>query len=123
MGAAFLAVYLLLCIAFGYVLTRTEAVSWFRIQEMFRFQSFRMYGITGTPIATAAASIAPLKPIGLNAASDESISIFDKHLVSGIRYAVGGTIFGVGWALTGACPEAPVAALRYVYLKVPRSSS
>jgi len=110
-GAIYLTVYLLLGIAFGYVLTRTEAVSWFRIQEMFRFQSFRMYGIIGTAILTAAVSIALLKRINLNAASGESISIPDKHLGRGIRYVAGGTIFGVGWALTGACPGALVALI------------
>jgi hypothetical protein len=105
-GAGFLAVYLLLGIAFGYVMTRAEVVSWFRIQEMFRFQSFRMYGIIGMAIVTAAVSIALLKRFGIQSVSGESISIPDKQLGRGIRYIVGGTIFGLGWALTGACPGA-----------------
>jgi len=109
--AAFLAIYLLLGIAFGYVLTRAEVVSWFRIQEMFRFQSFRMYGIIGMAIATAAISIALLKRIGIRSASGESISIPGKRLGKGIRYALGGTIFGLGWALTGACPGALIALI------------
>ena len=100
----FLAIYLLLGIAFGVVLTRSEVISWFRIQEMFRFQSFRMYGIIGSAIATAAISIAVIKRIQLKSASGERISIPRKELGSGIRYAAGGTIFGLGWALTGACP-------------------
>jgi uncharacterized membrane protein YedE/YeeE len=57
---AFLAAYLLLGIAFGFVLSRSEVISWFRIQEMFRFQSFRMYGIIGSAVVTAAASLAPI---------------------------------------------------------------
>ena len=105
-----LLVYLLLGIAFGIVLTRSEVLSWFRIQEMFRFQSFRMYGIIGSAIATAAASVALIKKLALKSASGEAISIPRKTLGSGVRYAVGGTIFGLGWALTGACPG-PLFAL------------
>jgi len=102
---AFLLVYLLLGIAFGVVMTKSEVVSWFRIQEMFRFQSFRMYGIIGSAIATAAIAIAIIKRAGLRTVSGESISIPAKSLGSGVRYAAGGTIFGLGWALTGACPD------------------
>jgi uncharacterized membrane protein YedE/YeeE len=108
---AFLPIYLLLGIAFGFVLSRSEAVSWFRIQEMFRFQSFRMYGIIGSAIATAALSVALIKWAGLKSVSGERISIPRKELGSGIRYAAGGTIFGLGWALTGACPGAIFALI------------
>jgi len=108
--SAFLLVYLLLGIAFGVVLTRSEVVSWFRIQEMFRFQSFRMYGIIGSAIATAAASVAPIKAVKLKTISGGAIAIPRKELGSGVRYAAGGTIFGLGWALTGACPG-PLFAL------------
>jgi uncharacterized membrane protein YedE/YeeE len=107
---ALLLVYLLLGIAFGWILTWSEVVSWFRIQEMFRFQSFRMYGIIGSAIATAAISLILIKKAGLSSLSGGSISIPSKTLGSGIRYAVGGTIFGLGWALTGACPG-PLFAL------------
>jgi len=105
-----LLVYLLLGIAFGAVLTKSEVLSWFRIQEMFRFQSFRMYGIIGSALATAALSVALIKRLHLKSASGELISIPPKVLGSGIRYAAGGTIFGLGWALTGACPG-PLFAL------------
>jgi len=107
---AFLFVYLLLGTAFGVVLTRSEVLSWFRIQEMFHFQSFRMYGIIGSAIATAALSIAVLKLLGVKSATGAPISIPRKELGSGARYALGGTIFGLGWALTGACPG-PLFAL------------
>lgn len=106
----FLFVYSLLGIAFGIVLTRSEVLSWFRIQEMFHFQSFRMYGIIGSAIATAALSIAVLKLLGVKSATGAPISIPRKELGSGARYALGGTIFGLGWALTGACPG-PLFAL------------
>ena len=92
---AFLPLYLLLGIAFGFVLSRSEVISWFRIQEMFRFQSFRMYGIIGSAIAMAAISIEVIKRIQLNSVSGERISIPRKELGSGIRYAAGGTIFGL----------------------------
>jgi uncharacterized membrane protein YedE/YeeE len=105
-----LLVYLLLGIAFGVVLTKSEVLSWFRIQEMFRFQSFRMYGIIGSAIVTAAIFVALIKRLNLKSASGEIISIPPKQLGSGIRYAAGGTIFGLGWALTGACPG-PLFAL------------
>jgi uncharacterized membrane protein YedE/YeeE len=101
---AFLAVYLLLGISFGVVLTRSEVLSWFRIQEMFRFQSFRMYGIIGSAIATAAASIALIKAAGVMSIAGTPIQIPAKPLGNGIAYAAGGTVFGLGWALTGACP-------------------
>jgi uncharacterized protein len=105
-----LLVYLILGVAFGIVLTKSEVLSWFRIQGMFRFQSFRMYGIIGTAVVTAAISVALIKRLGLKSVSGEVISLPPKQLGSGIRYAVGGTIFGVGWALTGACPG-PLFAL------------
>jgi hypothetical protein len=99
-----LVIYLLLGTAFGIVLTRSEVVSWFRIQEMFRFQSFRMYGIIGSAIATATVSVALIKRFHLKSFSGEISASPRKELGSGIRYAAGGTIFGLGWALTGACP-------------------
>ena len=107
---AFLAVYLLLGIAFGVVLTRSEVLSWFRIQEMFRFQSFRMYGIIGSAMATAAVSLALIKRYKIGSASGEPITIPPKRPGSGVQHAAGGTIFGLGWALTGACPG-PLVAL------------
>jgi hypothetical protein len=107
---AFLLVYLLLGVGFGVVLTRSEVLSWFRIQEMFHFQSFRMYGFIGSAIATAAASIALIKASGLKSVDGKPIAIPRRPLGSGIQYAAGGTIFGVGWALTGACPG-PLFAL------------
>ena len=99
-----LGLYLALGVAFGFVLTRAEVVSWFRIQEMFHFQSFRMFGIIGSAVATAALSLQLLKRLGVRTLQGEAISIPPRPLGSGIRYALGGTLFGIGWALTGACP-------------------
>jgi uncharacterized membrane protein YedE/YeeE len=103
-------VYLLLGIVFGFVLYRSEVLSWFRIQEMFHFQSFRMYGIIGSAVVTAAVSLSLLKRMKLKSVSGELISLPPKALGSGIRYLAGGAIFGLGWALTGACPG-PLVAL------------
>ena len=103
-------VYLLLGICFGFTLTQSEVLSWFRIQEMFRFQSPRMYEIIASAIAVAAASVALIKKLGVKTIGGEPITIPPKAMGSGIRYAVGGTIFGLGWALVGACPG-PLFAL------------
>jgi len=102
--------YLLLGICFGITLTRSEVLSWFRIQEMFRFQSPRMYEIIASAIVVAAASVALIKRLSVKTVSGEPITIPPKTLGHGVRYAVGGTIFGLGWALTGACPG-PLFAL------------
>jgi len=103
-------VYLLLGVAFGIVLTKSEVVSWFRIQEMFRFQSPRMYEIIASAVMTAAVSVALIKRLGLKALTGEAICVSPKTLGTGIRYGAGGVLFGVGWALTGACPG-PLFAL------------
>jgi len=105
-----LVAYLLLGICFGITLTRSEVLSWFRIQEMFRFHSPRMYEIIASAVVVAAASVATIKRLGLKDVLGKPITIPPKSLGRGIRYAVGGTIFGFGWALTGACPG-PLFAL------------
>lgn len=88
---------------FGLTLTKAEIVSWFRIQEMFRFQAFHMYGVIGSAIATAAASVLLLKRFGVRTLDGDTIDIPSLRL-DGVRHLAGGAIFGVGWALTGACP-------------------
>jgi uncharacterized protein len=105
-----LLLYFALGCLFGIVLLKSEVVSWFRIQEMFRFQSFHLYGIIMSAIATAALSIAVLTRIGAQTLGSEAITIPPKTLGKGYRYWIGGTLFGVGWALTGACPG-PLFAL------------
>ena len=97
-------------ILFGVVLTRSEVLSWFRIQEMFRFQSFQMYGIIGLAVVTGILSIQIIKKYQLKDVDRTEILIDNQKSPKIIQYLVGGFIFGLGWALTGACPG-PLYAL------------
>ncbi|MDI1256109.1 MAG: YeeE/YedE thiosulfate transporter family protein [Flavobacterium sp.] len=95
--------YLLVGFIFGIVLTKSEAVSWYRIYEMFQFQSFHMYGIICVAIATGLIGIQIIKRTKMNDIKGQPIVIADKEKGS-FRYWVGGLFFGLGWALVGACP-------------------
>jgi uncharacterized membrane protein YedE/YeeE len=105
-----LAVYVLIGTFFGFVLVKSEVVSWFRIQEMFRFHSLHMYGIIGSALLVAALSVALIQRLRLTTLGGEAIAIPPKVMGKGTRYWLGGMLFGVGWALTGACPG-PLFAL------------
>jgi uncharacterized membrane protein YedE/YeeE len=94
--------YLLVGAFFGFVLTKSEAISWYRIQEMFRFEGFQMYGIFMTAIPTGAISLYFIRKLNLKTISGETIGIPKKKFHPGI--IPGSLIFGFGWALTGACP-------------------
>jgi len=102
--------YLVLGLLFGTVLTQSQVISWFRIQEMFRFESFHMYGIIGSAVAVAALSLFLIRRLGLRTLSGEPIAVPPKVMGKGHRYWIGGMVFGLGWALTGACPG-PLIAL------------
>lgn len=107
--------FLLLGIVFGVIMTKSEAVSWFRIQEMFRFQSFHMYGIIGTAVTLGVLGVAAIKKFGLRDFQGNPITFYPKDR-SVVRYLAGGTIFGLGWALTGACPGPMVVNIGYGYV-------
>jgi len=95
--------FLILGILFGVVMTKSEAISWYRIQEMFRFDSFHMYGIIGSALLTGIIMVYLIKRIKLRNIEGHTININNKNL-SVSRYIGGGIIFGLGWALSGACP-------------------
>ncbi len=95
--------FLLVGIFFGIVLVKSEAVSWYRIYEMFKFQSFHMYGIIGSAVILGALSVWFLKKSKIKSIEGTDIYLIPKN--KGIaRYLIGGSIFGLGWALAGACP-------------------
>jgi uncharacterized membrane protein YedE/YeeE len=95
--------YLFVGFVFGIVLTKSEAVSWYRIYEMFQFQSFHMYGIIGVAVITGIIGVQIIKRKHLKDYKGLPIEILDKEK-SPFRYWIGGLFFGLGWALVGACP-------------------
>ncbi|WPR74265.1 DUF6691 family protein [Algoriphagus sp. NG3] len=94
--------YLILGVLFGIVFVKAEIVSWFRIQEMFRLDSFHMYGVIGSAIVTGIISVQVIKRFKIKSMAGEEIKIPKKEFRKGQIY--GGFIFGLGWAITGACP-------------------
>jgi uncharacterized membrane protein YedE/YeeE len=94
--------YLLVGVVFGLALTKGEAISWFRIQEMFRFESFHMFGIFMTAIPTGALGLFLIQKLKLRTIEGAPVEIPVKKYHHGV--VIGGLIFGFGWALTGACP-------------------
>jgi len=103
-----LLIYFVAGTLFGFVITKAEVIAWFRIQEMFRFQGFHMFGIFATAMPTAIVTVQAVKRMRLRALGGVPIAIPSKPM--GPRYVLGGTLFGLGWALTGACPG-PLFAL------------
>lgn len=95
----------------GIVFVKSEVLSWFRIQEMFRFQGFHMYGVIGSALVVAAASVRVLQRLRVRTLDGQMITVPPKQMTPGARrYWMGGTVFGLGWALLGACPG-PIFAL------------
>jgi len=95
-------IYIILGIFFGIILTESEVISWFRIHKMFLFQEAHMYLIIGSAILVGMVSIFILKNLKLKSLSREELNFQGKPYTKGIIY--GGFIFGIGWAITGACP-------------------
>jgi uncharacterized protein len=95
--------YLVVGFIFGIVLTKSEAVSWYRIYEMFQFQSFHMYGIISVAIATGLIGIQIIKRNKIKDIDGAPIVIKDKEK-GAARYWIGGILFGLGWGLVGSCP-------------------
>ena len=100
--------YMAAGLLFGIVLVKTEVISWFRIQEMFRFQSFHMYGVIGSAVVTAMISVWLIKKFRIKSIYGEPIQLYKIRFSKGQVY--GGLLFGFGWAITGACPG-PLFAL------------
>lgn len=100
--------YLIAGLLFGILLVKAEVISWFRIQEMFRLQSFHMYGVIGTAVVTGIISVWLIKKFKVKTIYGEPIELHPKQFNKGQIY--GGLLFGAGWALTGACPG-PLYAL------------
>ena len=94
--------YLAVGTMFGIVFVKAEIVSWFRIQEMFRLQAFHMYGVIGTAVVVGMLSVFLIKRLEIKTLAGEDVIVKDKTFDRGQIY--GGLIFGLGWALTGACP-------------------
>ena len=94
--------FLIAGMLFGILLIKGEVISWFRIQEMFRLQSFHMFGIIGSAIVVGMISIQLIKKFKIRTVNNEAIKIIPKTYHNGFIY--GGIIFGIGWAITGACP-------------------
>ena len=90
-------------ILFGIIMTKSEAISWFRIHEMFRFESFHMYGIIGTAVILGALILAAMKKMKVRTL-DNNFVTYNPMKLSPKRHLLAGTIFGLGWALMGACP-------------------
>lgn len=107
--------FLVVGVLFGIVMAKSEALSWYRIQEMFRFQSFHMYGIIGTAVVLGVIGVQLIKRMGMKDLDGNPIAFHPKDK-SIVRYLVGGTIFGLGWALSGACPGPMVVNIGYGFI-------
>ncbi|HET8839540.1 MAG TPA: DUF6691 family protein [Flavobacteriaceae bacterium] len=109
--------YLLIGTAFGIIMFKSEAASWFRIFEMFQFQSFHMYGIIGLALLLGVFGVQFIKRKNIKSFSGEKIDFAPKKK-SFARYMYGGIIFGLGWGLAGACPGPIYVLIGAGYLPV-----
>jgi uncharacterized membrane protein YedE/YeeE len=107
--------FLTVGIVFGIVMAKSEAISWYRIQEMFRFQAFHMYGIIGTAVVLGVIGVFLIKKFQLRDYNGNPIVFYPKDKAYK-RYIFGGIIFGLGWALSGACPGPMVVNVGYGFI-------
>ncbi len=108
--------YMVVGIMFGIVFVKAEIISWFRIQEMFRLQSFHMYGVIGSAVVVGMLSVFLIKKFNIKTLSGETIQIHPKKFTRGQVF--GGLMFGLGWAITGACPGPLFAQIGSGYVVV-----
>lgn len=106
--------FLAVGVLFGIIMTKSEAISWFRIHEMFRFESIHMYGIIGTAVVLGAIIIALMKRMGMRTLRHTMVSYTPMKL-SISRHLLAGSIFGLGWALVGCCPGPMYVLLGHGY--------
>jgi uncharacterized membrane protein YedE/YeeE len=109
--------FLALGTLFGIVMAKSEALSWYRIQEMFRFQAFHMYGIIGTAVTLGVLGVFIIKKYNVRDINGNPIIFYPKEK-SIWRYLIGGIIFGLGWALSGACPGPMVVNIGYGFVSM-----
>ena len=108
--------FILAGIVFGFILIKSEVVSWFRIQEMFLFDSIHMYGVIGSAVIVGLIGTMLIKKFNLKDTSGNEINIKPKDNSLTMRYIIGGSLFGLGWALVGACPGPLYALIGTGYL-------
>jgi uncharacterized protein len=108
--------YLVVGVLFGIVFVKAEIISWFRIQEMFRLQSFHMYGVIGSAVVVGMISVFLIKRFNIKTLAGETVVIHPKTFHKGQIY--GGLLFGLGWAVTGACPGPLFAQIGSGYVAV-----
>jgi len=108
--------YLVVGVLFGIVFVKAEIISWFRIQEMFRLQSFHMYGVIGSAVVVGMLSVWLIKRFNIKTLSGETVQFHPKTFNKGQIY--GGLLFGLGWAITGACPGPLFAQIGSGYVVV-----
>lgn len=109
--------FLLSGVIFGIILTKGEIISWYRIYEMFRFESFHMYGVIGSAVVLGILGVQVIKYRKASDIEGKEIRIPAKAR-TWTRYILGGTIFGLGWALSGACPGPMFALIGYGYISL-----
>ncbi len=109
--------FLLVGVLFGIVMTKAEIISWYRIYEMFRFESFHMYGVIGSSVVLGALIVFLIKKWNIQNIDGVTIPFYDKEKTY-VRYLLGGSLFGLGWALAGACPGPMFVLLGNGYLSI-----